>query len=191
MHRIKTHVNPTVRESCSTSACVRLRPCDSRRTILDWEQFLHFLRISCWIKLMYSLNTYRAFPYEGGPWVTHVAGATLTVVGTWVGPLYLVHPQTTTQVNCFILGSNPGTWSNPSGMTGSLFEWPQNCRRSIPEDQKIHKPWAEVKISVHLSGYHKCDQTLRQLTCQVKADIHQFLWISLYFPRKPLPKSGT
>ena len=47
MHRIKTHVNPTVRESCSTSACVRLRPCDSRRTILDWEQFLHFLRISC------------------------------------------------------------------------------------------------------------------------------------------------
>ena len=31
---------------------------------------------------------------------------------------------------------------------------------------------AEVKISVHLSGYHKCDQPLRQLTCQVKADIH-------------------
>ena len=35
-------------------------------------------------------------------------------------------------------------------------ERPRNCRWSIQGDKNVHKSLAEVKFSVHLSGYHNC-----------------------------------
>ena len=34
-------------------------------------------------KIENGIITYRAFAYGGGSWVTHVAGATLSLVGAW------------------------------------------------------------------------------------------------------------
>ena len=55
----------------------------------------------------------------GSPWVTHVAGATLRVVGTWVLPMYLVPRKTTTKVK--VTKNNPPARTFPQTLAIELF----------------------------------------------------------------------
>ena len=108
-------------------------------------------------------------------------------MGTWVGPLYLVLPQTTSQVNCCYFRLKSAYMVKTAQNDKSLFERPQNRRQSIPEDQKIHKSWAEVKISVHLNGYHKCDRNLRQSTATYDSNVQEYRHMRLWYRSFPEP----